>query len=247
MKLTAKSVESLKPGADRREVGDDLLKGLYLVCQPSGSKSWAVRYRVHGKPRKLTLGSYPALGLAEARMAAREALCAVAEGKDPAGEKKASGAAAEAQADDTLGAHLDRYYARYVRRTLKPSTQRTAIQALDNDLRKMFGHRPIASITRRDLIKMVDRIVDRGAPVHANRVLLFAKRFFGWLVERDVLEASPADRVRLPTAEVSRDRVLSDDELRLLWRATDRIGWPWGGYFRFLLLTGVRRDERGRV
>src|SRR3954451_13337658 len=86
--LTARAVETLKPDNERREVPDGLLRGLYLVVQPSGARSWAVRYRHVGKPRKHTLGSYPGVDLAAARATARKALEAVAMGRDPATEKQ---------------------------------------------------------------------------------------------------------------------------------------------------------------
>ena len=87
--LTAQSVERLKPDPEKRlEVPDGLLPGLYLIIQPNGSKSWAVRYRHAGEPRKLTLGPYPALELGTARGRGREALQAAATGRDPAAEKR---------------------------------------------------------------------------------------------------------------------------------------------------------------
>src|SRR5262245_56001879 len=85
--LTAKTVEQAQSGAVRREIPDAALPAFYLVVQPSGAKSWAVRYRIRGKPRKHTLGPYPALDLSAAREAARGALRAVAEGRDPAAER----------------------------------------------------------------------------------------------------------------------------------------------------------------
>ena len=93
--LTIKSVESYKPDPEKRtEIPDGLLTGLYLVIQPSGSRSWAVRYRHYGAPRKLTLGAYPMLGLSEAREAARDALQSVSKGADPAALKVAKRRAA---------------------------------------------------------------------------------------------------------------------------------------------------------
>ena len=66
--LTVQSVERLKPDRNKRlEIPDGLLPGLYFVLQPSGVRSWAMRYRHTGKSRKLTLGPYPVLGLGAAR------------------------------------------------------------------------------------------------------------------------------------------------------------------------------------
>ena len=87
-KLTAKSIETIRAGTARREVPDAFLPGLYFIVQPSGAKSWAVRYRHDGRPRKHTLGPYPLLDLKAAREAASKALRAAAEGSDPATQKK---------------------------------------------------------------------------------------------------------------------------------------------------------------
>src|SRR5580693_2804598 len=99
--LTELGIKSLlaKLPAKREEVPDGKGRGLYLVIQPSGAVSWALRYRADGSSRKLTLGQYPALGLATARKRAAEALGQVAGGKDPARTKTAARAAAKAETD----------------------------------------------------------------------------------------------------------------------------------------------------
>src|SRR5437016_1677831 len=94
--LTQLAIDNLKPGPARREVPDGRARGLFLIVQPSGAKSWAVRYRVNGLPRKYTLGPHPAIGLAVARRMAQEALGSIAQGNDPAAEKKVQRAAARA-------------------------------------------------------------------------------------------------------------------------------------------------------
>ncbi|WP_018259465.1 Arm DNA-binding domain-containing protein [Methylobacterium sp. WSM2598] len=85
--LTVRAIEALKGGPVRAEIRDGLIPGLYLVCQPSGSKSWAVRYRAGSRSRKYTIGGYPGIDLASARELARHALVAVASGRDPGTEK----------------------------------------------------------------------------------------------------------------------------------------------------------------
>src|SRR5262245_44181368 len=92
MRLTAKSIENIKPGAKRREIPDAGCRGLYLIVQPSGRKSWAVRYRF-GKPKKLTLDGIGSL--AEARKAATAALHELEHGRDPAALKFAAKATEE--------------------------------------------------------------------------------------------------------------------------------------------------------
>jgi integrase len=105
----------------------------------------------------------------------------------------------------------------------------------------------IRDISRRDVIDMVDRIVDGGSPVAANRTLTVAKTFFNWCVARDILTASPAQGVKPPTAEKSRDRVLDDTELKLVWEAAGQVGYPFGTMTRLLITTGQRRDEVAKM
>ena len=86
--LTARSVEQAKPGSKVRELPDGALPSLYLVVQPSGTRSFALRYRHVGRARNMTLGRWPAFSLGEAREAARAALRVIAEGRDPAAERR---------------------------------------------------------------------------------------------------------------------------------------------------------------
>jgi site-specific recombinase XerD len=99
---------------------------------------------------------------------------------------------------------------------------------LDVNVLPRWGRRPIASITRRDVVALLDEIVDRGAVVEVNRVLATIRKLFNWAVERDLIEVSPCAGVKPPTPERARDRVLTDVELALVWRVADRIGYPFG-------------------
>jgi len=105
----------------------------------------------------------------------------------------------------------------------------------------------IRDITRRDVIEMIDRVVDGGSPVAANRTLTVAKTFFNWCVARDILTASPTQGVKPPTVEKSRDRVLDDAELKLVWEAAGQVGYPFGTMTRLLIATGQRRDEVAKM
>ena len=89
-----------------------------------------------------------------------------------------------------------------------------------------WGERHIRDITRRDVIALLDRIVDQGKPIVANRTLVVVSKLFNWALDRDIIETTPCLRVARPTQEKSRDRVLTDDELRLTWLAANKMGWP---------------------
>jgi integrase len=242
-RLTIRSVEAMKPGPARQEIPDSFLPGLYLIHQPSGAKGWAVRYRHQGIPRKLTLGSYPGLGLKDARELAAKALRGVAEGRDP-GREKTLARAAKADSVDRI---VEEFFERHVRRSNRPRTAQETERLLRQHVLPRWRGRMVHEITRRDVLDILDRVVDGGAPIAANRVLAAVRKFLNWCVARDILAASPCAGVKPPSAERARDRVLSDDELRLVWAAAEKLGGTFGPLVKLLALTGQRRDEVARM
>jgi len=245
--LTQFAIDALKPSEKRREVPDGKISGLYLVQQPSGAMSWAVRYRAAGKPRKLTVGGpYPATDLAQARKLAQRALADVAAGTDPAAAKQAKrqAEAAERQQDnDRVEKVVETFIERHVRPNTRESSARETERILKREVAAPWKGRRLSSIGRADVHGLLDAIVDRPAPILANRALAALRRMCSWAVERGIISVSPCDRVKAPSTERSRDRVLSDEELTLVWRACDAIGWPFGPLVRLLVLSGQRREE----
>ena len=165
--LTARTIETLKPGPARREIADRHMPGLYLVLQPSGAKSWAVRYRHVGTPRKHTLGSYPAIDLKSARSLASKALRAVAEGRDPGREKMQESTAKP----DTVEAVARQFVERHCKRSNRPRTARETQRLLDLHVMPRWRGRLVRDIIRRDVLDLLDRVVDGGKPIAANRTL----------------------------------------------------------------------------
>lgn len=241
--LTTKGIEAMKPPATRVEIPDLAARGLYLVCQPSGAKAWALRSRIAGKPVKLTLGKWPSMGLADARAAAVEAREKIERGENPVEEKKSAKAVEaipDATSRNTVRAVIEQFEKRHLRHT------RSADQTMAFFRREIigpWGDRAIQTITKRDAIDLLDAIVDRGSPVSANRTRAHLNTLFNWAVGRDVIERNPLDGVRPPAPEKSRERVMTDDEIRLLWGATGEMGYPFGPIIRLLLLTGARLRE----
>jgi integrase len=246
--LTMQSVERHKPQpAGRLEIPDAALPGFYLVVQPSGAKSWAVRYRFGGKTRKFTIGPYPLFDLAAARVAAREALQMAARGRDPILEKKAAVEAAQAAERDTVRVVAAEYVERHLKPNSKPRYAAEAEALLRNHVVARWGDRRIGEITRKDAIALTDALTDAGMGVGANRVFSAARALFNWALEREVIETTPFLRLKPPLAEASRERVLSDTEVRLVWLAAEKIGYPFGTLVQLLLLTAQRRDEVARM
>lgn len=242
--LTVKAVEAMKADpAKRQEVPDPALSGLYLVIQPSGAKSWALRYRYGGKPKKLTLGKWPVMGVADARAAASEAINVVEHGTDP-GAAKQKAKADRRDADLSERDKIKTLVALYGKRHLSTLKSGATVQReLDRHVVTEWGDRDIQDIAKRDVIDLLDAIADSGRIVTANRVRAYLSKFFNWCVDRDVIEVSPAMNVKAVAKETSRDRVLSDDELRWFWAACEAEGQPWGALGKVLLLTGQRLSE----
>ncbi|MCB5409444.1 tyrosine-type recombinase/integrase [Pseudogemmobacter faecipullorum] len=240
MKLTAVSVERLQAASSRQEIPDSLCTGLYLVVQPTGKKSWQVRYRHGGTHRRMTLATYPLLSLAEARQRAREALGAASEGRDPSAEVKAAKAPKPEDDRNRIGTLVEQFAKRHLDK-LKSGTE--VRRAFDLHVLPKWGDRPVHTIGKRDVVDLLDGLVDGGKPAAANKVRAHLSKFFNWCTERDIIATPPTLSVKAPAKNTVRERVLNDDELRWLWRASEEEPFPWGPMAQMLLLTGQRLNE----
>ncbi len=235
-RLTTVGVERLKPPAKgRADYADAVLPGLHLRVTEKCHKSWSVVYRINGKQRRMTLGSYPRLDLIDARAAAREALQAVDRGVDPIQLRRA----AEPAALSTFGAVARSFIERYAKPQLTSWAETQSV--LERYVLPQWGGRPIADIAKRDVILLLDQVADGGGS--ANRVLGAARRVFNWACERDMLDASPTTYIKRPVKAVARDRVLTDDEVVAVWAACEELSYPMGAFVKLLLVTAQRRTE----
>jgi integrase len=240
--LTDISIQNLKPRAVRYEAPDPGARGLRVVVQPSGVKSFAVRYRnAAGRARKLTFTA--GITLAAARKLAADALFEVAQGHDPAAAKQAARRGqVRSRADDTVERLAAQFIEQHAKRKTRENSWRATVGIFKRVVLPAWGRRSVHEIARRDVIDLVEGVaVDR--PVTANRALSVLSKFFKWLCERDVIAASPCIGVSRPAEETSRDRTLDDTELRRLWRAAEAIGGPTAAALRVLILTGQRKNE----
>lgn len=235
LKFTEQAVaEARAPASGRLELWDEALPGFGLRVSGSGRKSWQVMYRAAGRKRRMTLGRYPALSLEIARDAAEDALREVARGRDPAAER----------ASMTGGALTFEAFAKaYLERHAKPKKRSWAADArmIERDLLPAWRRRPAETITRRDVIELLERKLQRGHPYAANRRLALIRKMFAWGLEVDLVPATPVVAVRAPAREARRERVLDAAELAALWRAWEQIGWPFGPLCKLMLLTAQRR------
>jgi integrase len=218
--LSDAAARALRPKAGRYDVPDGRVSGLVLSVLPSGLKQWTFRYRTQGKRRRLILGEYgdfPKLTLSKAREAAEKHRPQIREGADPVAQR----AAAKAVPLDTVGALAKDYVNKHVQtRHRRPDEEQ---RILDVYVLPAWKSRSVRSLTRRDVRALVEPIADRGAPVMANRVLAVVRRMFNFAVRRDWIDANPASLIDKPGRENSRDRVLTDEELRALWTLLQRF------------------------
>jgi integrase len=239
--LTDLKVRNLKPDkAKRLEIPDGKQAGLYLVLQPSGRRRFAIRYRINGSPKKLTLKS--GLSLADARRLAAAAMYEVEIGNDPREAKKLEKAKSTVAAANTLQYVCERYLKREGGKLRSIGDRESALRRL---VFPVLGDRQIDTIKRTEISQLLDTIEDNNGSRAADLCLSYLRKIFNWYaVKYSDTFISPIvpGMGRYDIAANRRKRFLNDDEIRKLWKATE-VGRPAAAVLRFLLLTGARKAE----
>ena len=234
-RFTDKWIQALQaPTSGRLDYADALCPCLHLRISHRGTKSFSVTVRAHGQLQRRTLGTYPSITLAAARSATRDLVLKLTSPSDSHTQEPALPLITYADAVDI-----------YTERHLKPNTRSwkdIRASLLHARLEHLRG-RPITSISKRDIIDVVDSVMASGSPQAAVNILRRLKMLFNWHVDRDNLASSPCDRIRAPARTVERDRTLTNREIASLWRSTFFLPAPYGQMYRFFFLTGQRRTE----
>uniref|UniRef100_C6DYU6 Integrase family protein n=1 Tax=Geobacter sp. (strain M21) TaxID=443144 RepID=C6DYU6_GEOSM len=191
--------------------------GFAVRVVPSGEKLWYYIYTFQGKKRYMWLGSYPAVPLAAAREACEVARAKVKAGTDPLAQKDAE--LEERRKAPTVADLCAEYLERHAKQ-FKRSWQKDE-QMIKRDVLPEWGKRKARDITKRDVVLLLEKIMDRGAPIQANTTFALIRKMFNFAVERDVLEHTPCHGVKPPAPKVARDRVLSESETRSFWHNLD--------------------------
>src|SRR5712671_4894402 len=240
IKLTKSSIDKLPTSASDVVYWDSGCPGFGMKVTPKGRKVFIVLYRTGGagsKLRKYTIGPYGRVTLHQARVAAQKVFAARLAGRDLAAEKQA---ARRRLVVDRVGDLLETFIAQHLAQNKAGGE---IGRLLRRELGQSWGGRSIHDITKRDVVEVVSAVEQRGAPSAANKTLKSTKTFLRWCVGRAILDSSPAEGIPMPTKVVSRDKVLTDQELALVIRAARKVGGPFGGIVEFLSLTGQRREE----
>ena len=256
MKLTQRVIENLRCESGKKDVlvfdsGKDSQRGLGVRVTANARKgsldhkSFVAQYRHAGEKRRVSLGSCSAVTLADARKAAAAIMGRAAQGYDEASERKAKALEAkrkklEAKRDAvTLAALIEQWEALHLKS--KRPNYATAATAT---LRRVFAKHldmPAGRLDRAAVVRVLDGLAKDGKAAMAGATARYGSALFGWAVKRGALASNPF--VRVPVAPtVRRDHVLTDDEIRRVWRATEGPG-AFNAIVRALLLTGQRREE----
>ncbi len=202
------------------------------------------------KLQRVTLGTVGQITLGQAREQAREAMQRAEAGQAPAEVRQERRAAQQAESANTYAAVVGDFLSKYRTRQKRKPAERTLAElkrVLTSGTFAAWADRPMAQITKRDIMDAADTLVEQGHETAANRYLTYLRMLFGWARKRGILTADPTLEVEKPGAESSRARVLSLDELRAIWHATAPTQANKGDLFanivKVLILTGQRRNE----
>jgi len=245
-KLTAafvkKATAEAKGARDRVVYWDESLPGFGLVVTVGSHRSFIAQYRAHGQSRRYTIGSAAVLDLEQARKQAKSILGQVAQGADPVMDKRRA-----AESDrHSLRAVCERYLHREGPKIRTADKRRAMLERL---VYPKFAARPIDDVSRLDIVHLLDDVEDKHGPAMADHVLAILRRVMNWHATRSSEYRSPIvpGMSRRDPESRERSRVLTDDELRAVWKTAESYAGPWGHLVRFLLLTAARRSEAAEM
>jgi integrase len=236
--LTELTIRKLTPkGNVRIEMWDDKLPGFGVRVSPRGTKSFVLMYYVAGRKRRLTLGRFPMMSLAKARKQAHDALGAIADGREPEVAKTAD--VRVGNFDTVIAGFVAGHCARHNRASHAHETERL----LRARFAAAWGKRDVRSITRSDVLQVLDAAVEAGHPSAANHALAAVRKLFSWALERGLVDANPCSGISRPAPAHARERVLSNAELAAVWHGARSLSAPFSHIVQLLILTAQRRGE----
>lgn len=212
MKFTDIYIRSLKP--EEKKYYKREREGFTIRVMPSGVKTWLYVYTFDGRRKELNFGFYPDVSLSTARERHSGARKLINNGKDPA-------LIALEQNENRLNAPtvadmISEYIERYAKK-FKKSWQEDE-RVLIKEVLPSWGKRKLADFKKRDINLLLEGIVDRNSPCMANNTFKILRRMLNYAVEKDILPYSPAAGIKLPSPLVSRERTLSQDEIKMLFK-----------------------------
>ena len=239
-KVTLQTIKSMAK-TDRTEfLWDNEVAGFGLRMTSTGAKSYVYQYRMGGREaakRRYTIGKHGSPWTPDlARTEAKRLGLLVGQGIDPAGADRERRRQA---VDLAFSSYVDAFVKGYLKSHWKDWAQGESL--LSRYAVPVLKGTPLPLIKRSDVLAVLDPLSDRPSVARLMHATL--RKLFKWAVSRGDLERSPIESMEAPAGPASRDRVLDDGELALIWEASDALGYPFGPMYRLLIVTGQRREE----
>ncbi len=241
MHFTDRLIKNLKPKKNLYDLREGSGHGFAIRVMPSGYKSWIFLYHFEGKKQRMTLGSYPEITLADAHELHRKAVKCLLNGKNPANEKQK--AKVEARIANTVNELIDEYLEKWAKPRKRSWHEDERI--LKKDVATTIGKLKAKDVTKKDILLILDQVINRGASIAANRTLAVIRRMFNFAVERDIISATPCYGIKTPNKENRRDRLLSEEEIKIFWYSLEHAGMTeiTKLALKLQLATGQRKGE----
>ena len=244
MKFTEMAIRKIRPTSKKYYIRADLGNGRngFAICiYPSGVKSWFFIYTFEGKRYSMGLGNYPEVGIAQAAEKFDGHWAVLKSGKNPAmleGQKKE-----ERRKAPTFTGLAEEYLERHAKRFKKSWKEDERI--VNFDIIPAWGNIKAADIKKRDVIVLLEKIVERGSPAMANNTFRLIRKIFNYAVEKDILPYTPCDGVKEPSPKIARERVLTEEEIKTFWKnlAECYVSDEVQRALKLILVTGQRPGE----
>ncbi len=247
-KLTDRLLVSLQVPEGRKDrlVFDSQCPGLAVRITTKGTRTFLVQWTDRLTRRKVreSLGVWGSITIEQARSAARVRLGEVAKGLDPVADRNEKRAAVEREKAE-LALTLDSLLSRWADLHLSSRRPRYAAEAV-RSVRHAFAKllsQPAARLSRAQTVAVLDEIVAKGNSVAAGRTIAYARACYSWAEKRGMVPLNPFRNLPVSAATTERERVLSDDEVRDIWRAAAATSYPFGPFYQIAILTLQRREE----
>jgi integrase len=240
VRFTTSAIKSLKPKAERYEKWETGRKGFGIRVAPGGRKTWVYLFRFEGKPRRMSLGTFPQMGLSAAHTRHAKAAEKLERGADPGAELVCQ-RKAEREAE-TVADLANEYIERYARKEKRSGDQDE--RTIARDIIPALGTRKAKDVSRRDIIQMLDKIEGRGSPVMRNRTASLISKLFVFGLDRGIVTASPAVGIKA-LKEKPRNVILTPEQIHFFWHGLDtaKVNRRTALALRLTLVTGQRRGE----
>lgn len=246
MKLTDLACKTSKPKSKAYKLSDG--GGLYLEIMPTGSKCWRMKYRIHGKEKRLSMGMYPTVSLAEARDGREKAKKLLLKNIDPSADKKAQKREAARTSQNTFKALALEWHETYKEKWTERHAN-TVLRRLEIDVFPEIGSMPITEIKPIHLIEILKKVQKRGAFEPAHRLRQYCNLIFRFAIIHEIAEVNPAAEVGMVLKPIVKSHYAClevkeiPDLLKAMERNDARLHTDTRLAIRLLMLTFVRTKE----